>query len=263
MFKQILISIFLLTSVVWGQIQVYPPNAASVNGSSVPASANVLGSNASSQLVAQTNLNGVTQVATDPSTCTPGTTADIYNTTSLLWKYCSATNVWTVGQSVSGSLKIYGTTNALYLNYDATHVGSLKIDSGGSLYIAASHAIFFYDGTNNYILKLYNANTSTIWLDASAGLTFKIAGMHIANSTAGNNDIAGTVTVTNPATTGVVSFATAYTSAPSCILTPTTNQLATILSYWVTTATGSVTANVGVTPTSSITFNYHCMGSPN
>ena len=139
MFKQILISIFLLTGVVWGQIQVYPPNVASVNGSSVPASANVLGSNSASQLVAQTNLNGVTQVATDPGTCTPGTTADIFNTASGLRKYCSATNVWTVGQSTSGNQIIGGTSSA--------QLSSLTMTAGTGGVAAHSPVKINSDGT--------------------------------------------------------------------------------------------------------------------
>jgi len=87
-------------------------------------------------------------------------------------------------------------------------------------------------------------------------------GQHF-NTQAATSDVSGTITISNPATTGAVNFATAYSNAPSCVITPTTNQLSTILSYWVTTATGSITANVQIAPSSAITFTYLCTGNPN
>ena len=104
----------------------YTPAVTAVNGSSVPASANVLGSNASSQLVAQTNLNGVTQVATDPGTCTPGTTADIFNTASGLRKYCSAIIGGTSSAQLSSLTMTAGTGGV------AAH-SPVKINSDGTV----------------------------------------------------------------------------------------------------------------------------------
>ena len=67
----------------------------------LPASASVIGTNPSGNPVAQTNVNGVTQVTTNPSTCTPGTTGDVWNTTTTTRYYCSATNTWTASGNAS------------------------------------------------------------------------------------------------------------------------------------------------------------------
>jgi hypothetical protein len=81
---------------------------------------------------------------------------------------------------------------------------------------------------------------------------------------AANADISGTVTVTNPATSQTVNFTNAFASAPIVTLTPTSDpSVAGIVSYWVTTATGSFTVHVNTTPGTSITFNYHVIGNPN
>lgn len=117
------------------------------------------------------------------------------------------------------------------------------------------------------------SNVSKFTVDAASGITTLAGtganlvfgggkGQHIEPQAAAS-DMAGTVTITNPATTGAVTFATAYSNAPSCVITPTSNQIATVVSWWVTTSTTAVTANVQTTPGAAITFNYICFGNPN
>jgi len=87
----------------------------------------------------------------------------------------------------------------------------------------------------------------------------------INRGTNGNTMLQGTITVTNPATTGTVTFASpasgqGYTNAPRCQLTPTTDPNA-VAGYWATATATVLTANVHTTPGSSITFNYACFGA--
>ncbi len=114
--------------------------------------------------------------------------------------------------------------------------------------------------------------TTAIIVGSGGGLTLQESGGHLAFgggkgqhifTQAANNDITGTITISNPAISGSVSFTTAYNSAPACTITPTTNQIATVVTWWVTTSTTAVTANVQTTPASSINFFYSCHGNPN
>lgn len=124
--------------------------------------------------------------------------------------------------------------------------GSASVGIGGSI-------------SNNSTL----AGAQVLFDGATGNMSFNTSkGQHF-NAQAAASDMTGTVTITNPATTGALSFNVAYTNAPSCIITPTTNQLLTVISYWVTTSTTAVTANVQTTPTSALTFNYVCHGNPN
>ncbi len=91
----------------------------------------------------------------------------------------------------------------------------------------------------------------------TGGFTFASLGMHLKNSAAAS-DLAGTIAL-SAATSASKTFTTAFTSAPVCTLTPTSNLGAT--SWWVTTSTTAVTANVSAS--STVTFNYLCIGNPN
>jgi Pectate lyase superfamily protein len=70
---------------------------------------------------------------------------------------------------------------------------------------------------------------------------------------------AGTIAISS-ATSASHSFSTAYTSAPYCTLTPTTDPTA-VGAYWATSTTGAVTANVHTRGT--ITFNFNCTPAAN
>jgi hypothetical protein len=84
------------------------------------------------------------------------------------------------------------------------------------------------------------------------------AGQHI-NTSSANNDIDGLIAV-SASTSGSHTFSVPYSSAPSCVLTPTSDPTAVGV-WWVTTSTTAVTANVKTAGT--ISFSYHCKGNPN
>jgi hypothetical protein len=70
---------------------------------------------------------------------------------------------------------------------------------------------------------------------------------------------AGTVTITNPATTAAVTFATAMTATPTtCQLTPSASAAVSGIPFSTALATTGFTANVPVTPTASLVIQYAC-----
>jgi hypothetical protein len=77
-----------------------------------------------------------------------------------------------------------------------------------------------------------------------------------------NSDIAGSLTITNPATSASFNFVGTYAGAPVAFVTPTSDpSVAGIVSYWVTTTTAAITVHVNTTPGTSITFNYLTLGN--
>lgn len=92
----------------------------------------------------------------------------------------------------------------------------------------------------------------------SLNYLFGSAGSHI-NGTSASDDISGTIVIT-AATSATKTFTTAYTSAPNCVITPITDPTL-VGTWWVTTATTGVTANIHSSGT--LTFAYFCKGAPN
>ena len=128
------------------------------NGAAIPVSANVVGTNSSGQIVANTNINGVTQVTANPGTCTPGTTQDIWNTTTTTRYYCSATNVWTAGASVPNTLSV-GNTLLDPVNGLAVH--NVRFNAAiGTIAARAKAACIFK--TNNCTLTIAFLGDSNI-----------------------------------------------------------------------------------------------------
>src|SRR5437016_3381606 len=70
------------------------------------------------------------------------------------------------------------------------------------------------------------------------------------------NDLVGTIAVSG--TSGSHMFSASFSSAPVCVLTPTTDPAT---SWWVVTTTSNVTAHIH--NSSTITINYICAGNPN
>ena len=113
-------------------------------------------------------------------------------------------------------------------------------------------------GSGNPVLQTSpTLTTPTLGVASFSKLTAGANGAHI-NGAAANHDIEGTIAVSS-STSGSVTFTTNYTSAPACIITPTSDPTA-IGVWWVTTSTSTVTANVKVSGT--ISFFYHCFGNP-
>ncbi len=86
--------------------------------------------------------------------------------------------------------------------------------------------------------------------------TTQAGGVHV-NQKVANSDLAGTITVSGVSSASHT-FSSAFTSAPVCTVTPTTSLGST--SWWVTTSTTAVTANVSRVGTA--TFTYVCIGNP-
>lgn len=118
-------------------------------------------------------------------------------------------------------------------------------------------------------LQTARSRVTNVWAIYEQGATNKnnLGTVYVnghLGSNAANADLGGTVTITNSATSATVNFTNAFNSAPLVTLTPTSDpSVAGIVSYWVTTATGSFTAHVNTTPGTSITFNYSVVGNPN
>ncbi len=107
---------------------------------------------------------------------------------------------------------------------------------------------------NSFMGYSGNLSGQTFSLNAATG-----AGAFVHLNQTGGHDIAGTIAISS-ATSGSASFATAFNSAPVCTLTPTSDP-SSVGTWWVTTTTSAITANVKTAGT--IMFNYVCAGNPN
>lgn len=107
---------------------------------------------------------------------------------------------------------------------------------------------------------LYADATGKPFAKTDAGTVYDLTnvGPHITQSGA-NGDIAGTFSL-SAATSATKTFATAYSSAPACVVTPT-SDLGSGVRFWVTTSTTGVTANTSASVTAD--FRYVCIGNPN
>ncbi len=112
-------------------------------------------------------------------------------------------------------------------------------------------------GTVGSTFEFYVSSSGLVY--SNGGLRFTSDNDHIQQNAA-SSDIAGTITVTTSETSASKTFGAGYTDAPACTLTPTSNPGS--LTWWVTTSTAAVTASVSAEPSTSITFNYTCIGNP-
>jgi hypothetical protein len=115
----------------------------------------------------------------------------------------------------------------------------------------ANRTYTFPDATGNVVL-----DSAAQTLSAKTFSSPTLSG-HLNQSSA-NGDIAGQISI-SAATSGSKTFGTAYTSAPVCAASPTSNPGST--TWWVTASTTAVTVNLSAS--STITFNYTCKGNPN
>lgn len=99
-------------------------------------------------------------------------------------------------------------------------------------------------------------STGVVQAKIDSGFNFSTTGHH--NQAAANGDTAGQISISS-ATSGSKTFGAAYSSAPACTASPTSNPGSVV--WWVTSSTTSVTVNLSAS--STITFNYVCVGNPN
>ncbi|MGH9344646.1 MAG: hypothetical protein ACRD19_12915, partial [Terriglobia bacterium] len=120
---------------------------------------------------------------------------------------------------------------------------SIKVNGYGQVFLSHAPSV---DS-----LGIDSSGTGTV-------LNFNSPKDRITFSSSASGDIDGTIAVSSAASASVT-FPLAYTNAPVCTLTPTSNPGS--LTWWVTTSTTAVTANLSASGT--LTFNYVCIGNPN
>jgi hypothetical protein len=160
-----------------------------------------------------------------------------------------------ISESVGGVL-ISGSNTARGVN-----VGTALASDGVALQDnAAANALIVGSVEGGILLETSGAGNIT----ASAALVTGTNGNFSLGANiqfTGNTDVRGTITVTNPATTGTFNFSRSFASAPIVVVTPTSDpSVAGIVAYWVTTSVSGITVHVNTTPGTSIVFNYIVIG---
>jgi hypothetical protein len=172
---------------------------------------------------------------------------------------------YTLPSSVTAGGVLYGSsTTAVAQNTAHTLDSSGDLTANGSLSTGQNSGLqgkltFFgaTSGSQNISINGTSTSLTSTATFAAPKFTVNSNGGHIQTNLA-NSDVAGTISLTS-AGSAFQSFTTAYSSVPICVITPTTTP--GTKSFWVTTTTGAVTANIS-TP-STIIFNYICIGNPN
>ncbi|MGH9453680.1 MAG: hypothetical protein ACRD2O_06875, partial [Terriglobia bacterium] len=212
--------------------------------------------------------------------------------------YTSTTGVITLNQLANGNETIYGTRSTdtspagdlIHFQNTAKTADLFTVDALGNVmatsFTSTASGPFIFSGsegscagvtTGKDLLCLGDATTHSALLSLNGGAFVPVPQLagdlggtaaspqvvathlsHLTQKTA-NGDIAGTLAL-SAATSVSHTFATAFKSAPICVLTPTSNPGSGQL-WWVTATTAKVTANLITAAT--LTFNYHCVGNPN
>lgn len=190
--------------------------------------------------IAQTNGTAISSVPVFLRQAAGGSSANAVVTNP------SATQTITPGSSNVEGLVIQSNGGTSTDAFDVYQNGwnPIKVDDVGVPIITHSPQV------DNLIIDTNRGATGTV-------LQFNSVKDHITDY-AGGNDISGTISISS-ATSGSYTFAQAYSHAPVCVLTPTSNPGS--LTWWVTASTTAVTANLSASGT--LTFNYHCFGAPN
>lgn len=184
-------------------------------------------------------------VTTGPISGGPITTTGTIGCPSCLVTNPSATQTITPGSASVEGLAIQGNGGTTTDAFDVTQNtwNTIRVNGYGQAFLSHSPSV---DSLN---IDFNQAGTA---------LNFVSAKDHITHQLAGNTDISGQIAVSS-ATSASYTFALGYSSAPVCVLTPTSNP--GLLTWWVTTTAAAVTANLSASGT--LTFNYHCFGAPN
>jgi len=109
---------------------------------------------------------------------------------------------------------------------------------------------------NSYRTATWDAKFGRVAANILGDTTTSLQTPHLLQPTS-DHDVAGTLAIV-AANNKTWTFATAYTSAPICVLSPTANMGGIL--WWVTTTTTTVKVNLSAVSTT--TFNYVCVGNP-
>lgn len=131
-----------------------------------------------------------------------------------------------------------------------------SIDDAGVAAISQPASTDLSDASNVALINASNTFSGTN--NTFTGNVVLTTNRHL-NMSGASGDSSGTV-ATSASTTGSTNFTTAYASAPRCTLTATSDPGAGTR-VWVTSSTTAVTVNTNTS--STVTFNFWCVGAPN
>lgn len=154
------------------------------------------------------------------------------------------------------------------ISLNATGLTFFEAQGGGGAYFT------FNDGTNSITSdstdELMTIQTPILHVTGtSTGGQLQLGGHLVAGSNGtATTDIAGTVTISNPATTATISFTEPFTdaNAPVIVVTFVGANPTALGAAWVTNIGGAgnwtgFTINVVTAPVTSASINYHVIGS--
>jgi hypothetical protein len=149
----------------------------------------------------------------------------VFSTSALTGSAAGTIQVWNTGEKATGNLSIN--------------------PSGGSVGIGI--------GTTSPTATLtVNGHVANVGAAASVGTCGTAPAIT-------GNDTRGIITLGSGSPTAcTVTFASAYTTAPYCVITPYGANPGSI-QWWITTSTTTLVMNFSATPTASQQFQYHCM----
>lgn len=160
----------------------------------------------------------------------------------------------------SGSASFYmrDFTNSFNFGQYFPTNGNLYLSAEGTGTLILNAPVSGTGGGTGGVQISSGGSSPTLWEQFNAN----IATSGHLNQITGNNDIAGIVTITNPATTNTFTFATPFSGGPTCTLGNTADTTS-VGSVWYTTTASILTIHVHTTPSSTIAIAYHCIGNPN
>jgi hypothetical protein len=167
---------------------------------------------------------------------------------------------------------LWDNTGSNYIGVTATGGGVQIQTSGGGTIALSGGAVTVAPGTAAVGLKITGIGTGDLqqwYVNSTAAISVSSHGHLVAGLAGGatNADMAGTVTMTNPASTAAVGFNFAYTgtNAPTVALTAVGADPTALGGVWVTYqgsagAWTGFTVNVTTPPAASATWNYQVIG---
>jgi hypothetical protein len=183
------------------------------------------------------------------------------------WGNAGGETITSAAQNFSDRLFTLTTTPIWYCTQSSRNIFPdnavlLTIPSAETIFLDAeltvSNGAFTGSGDGVYTgtLPSYLPTTGTV-------VTTPVFDIAIGNSLVPLTGVAvraGTVTITNPATTAAIIFSTAMIATPtSCSLTPSASAAVAGIPFATALSTTGFTANVPVTPTASLAMTYQCV----